>query len=298
VIYVAKAQPMNGLAGWLSTRLGRAGLALDCDDYEAASNTFGGAWQRGIVNWWEERLPRLAHAVTVNTTFLAGRCVRAGVSPERVLLVPNGFDPDLFGPVPEATRDVIRNRWGLDGRKMVLYIGSLSFTNHPLLLLLDAFVQVRRRNSSALLLVVGGGEDYDAVVRAIEERGLTGHVVVTGRASRAEVPGIYAASHIVVDPVDDDDVARARSPLKIAESLAMGIPVVTGDVGDRAMMLGEGQAGVLVKPGCPESLAEGIISLLTDQERYAWASEQARVISPRFCWEHLAAEFVKVFSFF
>jgi glycosyltransferase involved in cell wall biosynthesis len=112
----------------------------------------------------------------------------------------------------------------------------------------------------------------------------------------AEVASIYAASRLVVDPVLDDDTARARSPLKIVESLAMGVPVVTGDTGDRSIMLGGGRAGVLVKPGSPEALAEGIVSALNDQERYECMTEQARLVSQQFRWDRLAQEFVKVYT--
>ena len=76
----------------------------------------------------------------------------------------------------------------------------------------------------------------------------------------------------------------------------MGLPVVTGDVGDRAVVLDGGRAGVLVKPGCPEALAGGIGSLLQDRARHEWMSAQARTISQRFRWDDLVHEFVKIYE--
>jgi glycosyltransferase involved in cell wall biosynthesis len=178
----------------------------------------------------------------------------------------------------------------------VLYLGSLSFANHPIPLLLDAFERVRQRVSSAVLLLVGGGEDYDRVAERIRMRGLEGAVILAGRIDPAQVASIYAASHLVVDPVFDDDAARARSPLKIVEGLAMGVPIVTGDVGDRAAMLDGGRAGVLVKPGSAEALAEGIVGVLNDR---AWREEmakQARLISQRFRWDHLGQRFAQIYA--
>ncbi len=72
------------------------------------------------------------------------------------------------------------------------------------------------------------------------------------------------AREVSVEPVYDDLAARARSPLKILESLAVGTPVVAGDVGDRREMLYDGQAGLLVKPGDSDALATGILALLQD----------------------------------
>lgn len=296
VIHIAKAQPMNGFAGWLGARLRRRRLYLDCDDDEAASNRFGSEWQRSVVKWWEDRLPQAACGVTVNTSYLRDRCLRLGVPASQICLVPNGFDPDRFRPPASHEIESVRARWSLTGRQVVLYLGSLNFANHPILLLLDAFEQVHRRIPSALLLLVGGGEGYDRVAQEIETRGLRDAAVMAGRMEPSAVASIYAASHLVVDPVFDDDAARARSPLKIVESLAMGVPVVTGDVGDRAAMLDNGRAGILVKPGSADALAEGIISVMSDRARYDWMAERARVVSEQFRWDRLVHEFVKVYA--
>jgi glycosyltransferase involved in cell wall biosynthesis len=296
VIQIAKAQPMNGLAGWLGARLRGRPLYLDCDDDETASNRFGSEWQRSMIRWWENRLPTAAKGITVNTSFLRDRLIRSGIPGARIKLVPNGFDPERFrAPVSEEIES-IRNQWGLKNKQVVLYLGSLSLANHPILLLLDAFELVRHQISSAMLVLVGGGEDYDRVALEIQKRGLKDVVIMPGRVEPEAVASIYAASHLVVDPVCDDVVARARSPLKIVESLAMGVPVVTGDVGDRAEMLDYGRAGILVKPGSAEALAEGIISAMDDRARHISMAEQARVESKQFRWDRLVHEFVKVYA--
>ena len=296
VIHIAKAQPMNGFAGWLGAKLRQRRLYLDYDDDEAASNRFSSEWQRNVVRWCEDRLPRAVRGVTVNTNYLRDRCLSLGVPASQIFLIPNGFDPDRFRSPAIHEIESVRARWNLTGRQVVLYLGSLNFANHPILLLLDAFEQVHRRIPSALLLIVGGGEGYDRIVQEIETRGLHDAVVMAGRVEPLTTVSIYAASHLVVDPVFDDNVARARSPLKIVESLAMGIPVVTGNVGDRATMLDNGRAGVLVKPGSADALADGIISALSDRPCYNSMADQAQVVSEQFRWDRLVHEFVKVYA--
>jgi glycosyltransferase involved in cell wall biosynthesis len=249
-----------------------------------------------MVKWWENRLPKAVQGVTVNTSFLRDRCIRLGVSDARIKLVPNGFDSERFKLPTVDEIEFVRHRWGLANRQVVLYLGSLSFANHPILLLLDAFEQVRHHIPSATLLLVGGGEDYDRIKKEILTRGLGDGVIMTGRVDPATVASIYAASYLVVDPVLDDDAARARSPLKIVESLAMGIPVVTGDVGDRAAMLDKGRAGILVKPGSADALADGIVYAINNQAQYESMAKQAREVSEPYRWEHLAQEFIKVYT--
>ena len=78
-----------------------------------------------------------------------------------------------------------------------------------------------------------------------------------------------------------EEIAWSTSacPQFIVESLAAGVPVVTGDVGDRRAMVG--QAGQIVPAGDAAALAEGICALLTQPpidpaiiqtqaERYTW----------------------------
>jgi glycosyltransferase involved in cell wall biosynthesis len=92
---------------------------------------------------------------------------------------------------------------------------------------------------------------------------------------------------VSVDPVRDDLVARSRSPLKIVESLAVGTPVVTGNVGDRSEMVGAGRAGVLVTPGDPLALAEGIETVLFDPDCRQKLSDAALLQRESFYWDHL-----------
>lgn len=62
---------------------------------------------------------------------------------------------------------------------------------------------------------------------------------------------------------EDNPVTRCKSPLKIAEYLASGKPIVASDVGEVRDMVGE--AGILVEAGNARQLAEKIIFILSDK---------------------------------
>ncbi len=293
--HICKPQPMNGLAGiWAARWKGRP-CYLDCDDYEAEANRVSSPWQRALLRCFEDGLPRRMDGVTVNSRFLADRVERLGVPRERIVYVPNGVEWSRFSRRdPEAGR-LLRRHYGLVGRPVVLYLGTLSLTGHPLDLLLEAFALVLRRIPEAHLVLVGGGEDRPTLERQVEALGLQGHVLFTGAVSPAEVPDYLALGDLAVDPVRDDAVARARSPLKVFESMACGLPVVTGDVGDRWEILGDGRAGLLVAPGDPQALAEGIVTLLLDPVRRREMAAAGRERAQAYCWERLVEQFVQVY---
>ncbi|HJZ49676.1 MAG TPA: glycosyltransferase family 4 protein, partial [Roseiflexaceae bacterium] len=79
---------------------------------------------------------------------------------------------------------------------------------------------------------------------------------------------------------------------KIVESLASGVPVVTGDVGDRAEMLTPG-AGVLARPGDAHALAEGIAALLTNDTLRLQLAAGARRRAEAYRWDRLAKDWLK-----
>ena len=294
--HICKPQPMNGLAGWLAARWKGRPCFLDCDDYEAEANRFAGRWQRAVVRAFEDGLPRHMAGVSVNTRFLAERVRSLGVAPGRIVHVPNGVERARFAREDAQAGLRLRERYGLAGRPVVLYLGTLSLTGHPLDLLLTAFARVSRQMPEAHLVLVGGGEDRPTLERRVAEMGLRERVTFVGAVPPAEVPDYLSLGDVSVDPVLDDAVARARSPLKIFESMAGGLPVVTGDVGDRREILGEGRAGLLVPPGDPQALAEGIVALLRDPVRRRQMAAAGRERAEDYMWDRLVGRFLRVYE--
>jgi glycosyltransferase involved in cell wall biosynthesis len=291
--HLGKPQPVNGLAALVGVLLRGRRFYVDCDDDEVGSNRFTARWQRAVFGFWQWLLPRLAAGVTVNTPFLAERMRRAGVA--RLVYVPNGVDLQGFGCPPPTTIAALRAALGLAGRRVIAYAGTIALQNHPVDLLIGAFAVIAAALPEAVLLFIGGGEDLPELRRQVELLGLHDRVYFTGQVSHIGVRGYLALAEVSVDPVRDDDVARARSPLKIFESMALGVPVVTGDVGDRAALLDSGRAGALAPPGDPAALGAAIVGLLADESwrRAIVCAGQQHV--QRYAWSALAAQWEQIY---
>ena len=295
VYHLGKPQPVNGMAALLAVRLlRRRPFYVDCDDDEVRGNRLPAAWQRAVFGFWQWLLPRLAAGVTVNTRHLATELARAGVAP--VALVPNGVDAGSFLAPPVATLKALRVALGFANRPVVAYAGSLALQNHPVDLLIDAFAEVAAAVPEAALLIIGGGEDLPLLRDLAARFGLRDRVYFTGQLDYRAVPAYLALADLSVDPVRDDLVARARSPLKLVESMALGVPVITGGVGDRAELLNHGAAGMLVRPGDAAALAEAIISLLRDTPRRQALAVAGRERAGVYVWERLAETWETIYA--
>jgi len=248
-----------------------------------------------VVRWFEDHLPRYAAGVSVNTRFLQERVNDQGVPLERTVYVPNGIDRSRFANLDPDRGEALRQRYGLQGKATVLYLGTLNLASHPLELLLKAFALLIQQLPTAHLVLVGGGEDRQALERRVVEMELEGRVSFTGAILPEQVPPYYALGDVSADPVYDDAVARARSPLKIFESMACGVPVVAGDVGDRGEILGKGQAGLLVAPGDSLSLAKGLLELLDDANRRADMGQAGLELVKKYYWDNQVQKFLSLY---
>ncbi|HEY1013301.1 MAG TPA: glycosyltransferase, partial [Herpetosiphonaceae bacterium] len=218
--HLGKPQPVNGLAALLGVALiRRRRFYVDCDDDEVQSNRLTAGWQRAVFGFWQWLLPALAAGATVNTEFMRRRLARRGIGP--LAWVPNGVDPARFRAPAPAALEALRAALGLAGRRVVAYVGTLALQNHPVDLLLDSFALLAGELPDVDLLLVGGGEDLGELRRRAAAAGLAGRVLFAGQIPQASVPAYLALASLSVDPVNDDDVARARWPLKVAESLAL-----------------------------------------------------------------------------
>ncbi len=295
IIHIAKPHPMNSLAGLVAKILRRRVVFLDCDDHETSSNRFSAKWQQYGVAFFENYTPRHVHHVTTHNTFLQNRLLEIGVPSKKITYLPNGVDIKRFAGVNDVRINELRRLLGLEGREVVAYIGSLSAPAHSVDLLLNAFQRLHMLLPSSLLLVVGGGEEFDRLQEVTHSLGLSNAVRFTGRVSSAEAPLYYRLADVVVDPVYDEPAARGRLPLKMFESWISGTPFLTGDVGDRRMVMGEPPAGLLVPAGDAQAIADALHALLRDPILAETLRQRGLRRAQDYTWDKLAHELNEVY---
>jgi glycosyltransferase involved in cell wall biosynthesis len=294
IVVICKPHPMNSIAGLLGGALTRAKILLDCDDYEAASNTFRSAWQRWVVMVFENWMPKLVHHVTTNTLFNKRRMIAAGIPAEKIDYIPNGVDLDRFQMVGNEQGEYKLLNPRFVGQKVIAYIGSLNLNNHPVDLLIEAFQIIASKMQAVFLLVVGGGKDIEKLQKLSETLGIQDRVIFEGRVSPDLIPHYYQMADVSVDPVYDTDAAKGRCPLKLFESWVMDTPMITSDVGDRGFLAGTPPALRLVKPGDKEDLAKHLMAVLNDIGLAKTLVKQGQKRLPNYSWERLAEEFSSI----
>lgn len=180
--------------------------------------------------------------------------LRAGYAPEKLEVIPNGFDLSELRPDPDARR-CIRAELGItDDTPLVGLIGRLhQHKDH------QTFVRAARVVADQIpnTHFVGAGEEqtYSAsdLWSWIDAVGLRGRFHWLG--VRPDVPAIDASLDVLVCSSTTEGF-----PNVVGEAMACGVPCVATDVGECAEVVGD--TGRIVPKQDPQQLGEAILDLL------------------------------------
>jgi len=200
------------------------------------------------------RLSRHPAAIIYNSERSAEQHEAFGYRADHRVLIPNGFDTDMFRPSPEARS---RIREGLGIAQDAILVGLVAryhpMKDHRAFLLAAASLV---RNYPTLYFVLAGtgvSEEAPELSEIMAEHQLSGRVFLLGE--RADVPEVTAALDIACSASWGEGFSNA-----IGEAMACGVPCVVTDVGDSARIVAD--TGVIVVPRDPQALASGIARLI------------------------------------
>lgn len=219
---------------------------------------------------------RLADAVAVNSRAGLALCLERGFPAGRCHVLPNGIDTARFRP-DRALGAELRAHWGAGPSDLLIGLPARldPIKDHPTFL--KASARLAATTPRVLFVCMGGGDEalageYRALARGL---GLEGRLVWAGHV--ADMAAAYNALDIVCLCSTGEGFPNA-----LGEAMACGVPCVSTDVGDAALVLGP--AGALCPAGSPQALAEAMEAQLGRLEREGDALRAA-------CRERMEANF-------
>lgn len=179
------------------------------------------------------------------------------VPDQKVVVVPNFLESEVFAPVPPAAIAARRAALGLPLDAPVIGIVARLAPVKDHRTLLAAFDLVHRTDSGAHLAIVGDGP---------EEGRLREQAGALAAAHRIHFLGALP-NRPTPHALFDISVLCSTSegfPNSIVEAMAAGKPVVATDVGGVRDAVQDGVSGMVVPPAQPEAIASALTSLLLD----------------------------------
>lgn len=183
---------------------------------------------------------------------------------DRVSLLNNTFDEEVFYPVSDQQRDRQRrelaNKLHLDeNTRFVLFAGRLHPQKDPLLLIRS----IKALDESHIHLLIAGEGELAATVRnEINTLGLEQRVTMLGIVRQQELSNLHRASNALVLTS-----AFEGLPFVVLEALACGTPIVTTEAGDTPRLLSS-KSGVVCQTRTPECIASALRQVAMHPENY------------------------------
>ncbi|MGE0709448.1 MAG: glycosyltransferase family 4 protein [Planctomycetota bacterium] len=205
------------------------------------------------------------HIVALTPAF-RDNIVYRGLAPrERLSVIPNGADSDLFRP---GTRDNwVRKKFEWGDRFVVLYAGAHGRAN-ALGQLLEAASLLRHRKD-VLVASVGDGPERPRLMAEAHDRRLH-NVCFCGPQPKARMVDFVNACDLGAAVLKDNPSFKTVYPNKIFDYMSCARPTLLAiDGAARNLVCERAQAGVFVPPEDPAAIAACIEALADDPARCA-----------------------------
>jgi glycosyltransferase involved in cell wall biosynthesis len=212
----------------------------------------------------ELRVMLAADAVVTLADTMRDEFIERGVPGEKIFVVPNGVDPDVFAPMPPDP--AIRTRYELGGRFVIGYISNLDHPREDHETLIAATARLVAAGRDVACLIVGDGTRRDELESYARESGVADRIVFTGQVPHDEVRGLYAVIDVFVVPRRDERAARLVTPLKPFEAMAMERPLVVADLPALVEIAPDGVRGLVYPTEDPDGLADAVARLIDDPD--------------------------------
>jgi glycosyltransferase involved in cell wall biosynthesis len=201
------------------------------------------------------------------------------IAPERLHMLGNGLDTELFSPDASVAR--------VPGE--ILCIGRTSDPNKGVAFLVRALAKLPAGTHLTLVDEDHPLHDARKLARSL---GVEERLTITGRVETDELVRLYRRASIVAVPSLYEGFG-----LPATEAMACGAPVVASAAGALPEVMETGGGGILVPPGDPDALAKAIATLLEQPEARArlGAESRPRVVEA-YSWPRIAQRTASLYA--
>ena len=296
VLIATSPQFFCGWAGVIAGRLTRTPCVLEIRDIWPESIVAVGAMKRPrlirFLEWLERRMYAAAtHIVTVGKGYKR-KIVEKGVPAERISIVTNGADLETFSPRPPD--EALMRRYGLVGKRVCAYIGTIGMASGLSVVLRSARILREKGRTDITFLLVGDGADREELAAEAEAQGLD-NVIFTGRQDKQLMPAFQSIADICLVLLRKHDLFRTVLPSKIFEAAAMAKPIVLGVEGDSAELIRRAGAGICIEPEDETELVAAVEKLADDPALLQSLGQAGRdYVAKHFDRDALAKDYLAV----
>ena len=208
--------------------------------------------------WQEKRCYRSAKHIVVVTDSFRDKLIERGVPAEKITIVKNGVNADLFQPMEKDK--ALLEELGLEGKTIIGYVGTHGMAHKLDFVLRQAKALENRTNLHFLLM--GNGAERENLLKLRDELGCR-NVTMLESVPKQEVKRYLSILDVSLINLRRDPLFKTVLPSKIFENAAMGLPILLGVEGEAAALIEKYGAGLCFIPEDASDFANKLNELLS-----------------------------------
>ncbi len=248
-----------------------------------------------ILEFIEKFTLKNADRIVCISEHLRKKVVSTGISSEKIKVIPNRVETDLFSPEQDKLK--IRNLLGIKDKRVVLSVGRLDKDRYPYMqYVLRSEVSVISRIPETMFVYVGDGDRRKDLVVLSKKLGIEEKTIFVGAQPRNQVAKFMAMADVVVCPMSGFVLLEAASSAK---------PIIALGIDWHSEVIKNKETGLLVNCGDAEGLefrdatplSEAILFLLSNPSLgEKFGTNARRIILKRFAWNILSQKEVDMYK--
>lgn len=255
-----------------------------------------GELRNPLLKWYARRLERriysaARHIIALSPGMKEG-IVGCGYPAERITLIPNGCDLDLFQPTEERSADP---RFGSPDELRMIFCGAHGKAN-GLDSVLDAAQELKRRGEGGIRFVfVGEGRERPRLIERSLTDGTDSCITWLDSIAKSELAALLPRMDVGLMILKNvPGFYYGTSPNKFFDYIAAGLPVLNNYPGWLAGMIRERDCGKVVEPDNPSAFADACVWFRDHRDALPPMGQRARALAENeFARDKLADRFVQ-----
>jgi len=217
-------------------------------------------WILNLLENIELKLYKNADLIVAVTDAFKDNLINRGIDAEKIVVVTNGCNLELFDPHVDASK--LRKRLNLNDKIVVSYIGTHGLA-HDLELYISNLDKIENKNIE--FLFIGDGANKKLLVDKAKELKLK-NIQFLDPVPKTEIVKYWALADFALIPLKKDDTFKTVIPSKIFEAAAMKKPILLGVDGQARKIMEEYDAGLFFEPGNFDDFNKKLNRLIEEPE--------------------------------
>ncbi len=219
-------------------------------------------------------------------------CIKRGMSPEKGVALPNGFDMSDFKDVPDKA----------EGRKEIEKAFSIDLSKKSLLLTVGR--QVKRKGhewfitevlpkikSEVVYLVIGAGPEHDRLKEIVNTTNLHEKVLMVGKQPDEVLKNAYAGADVFIMPNIPIPGDMEGFGIVLLEANLAGTPAVAADLEGIKDVIENGKNGFKIAVRDAENFS-GHIDSLIENGLEEMSTSSRKFVLENFTWNKVAQQYI------